>query len=93
MQYGRQIVRCPIATAAQKGHSGPVLPTRAIEMSDELQALFRRAELASARARDLLEENDLWRRRVLAQLDYMFEIGTEFRRARRTHRPVDTLSR
>jgi len=59
MQYGGQTVWRPIATAASKGHSGPVLPTRAIEMSNELAALFRRAELASASARDLLEENDL----------------------------------
>jgi hypothetical protein len=93
MQYGGQIAWRPIAKGASEGHSGPVLPTRAIKMSDELAALLRRAELASARARDLLEENDLWRRRVLAQLDYMFELGTEFRGTGRTHRPVDTLSR
>jgi hypothetical protein len=31
-----------------------------------------------------LEDNDLWRRRVLAQLDHMFELGAEFRRAGRT---------
>jgi hypothetical protein len=62
-------------------------------MSDELLALFRRAELASARARDLVEENDLWRRHVLAQLDYMFELGNEFRRIRRAQASGSVLSR
>jgi hypothetical protein len=45
--------------------------------------LFNRAEHASALARRLLDENDRWRRRVLEQLDYMFELGAEFRRPRR----------
>ena len=56
----------------------------AVELSDELLALFSRAEAASAQARQLLDENDRWRRSVLQQLDYMFELGAEFRRARRT---------
>ena len=55
----------------------------AVALSDELLALFSRAELASARARQLLDENDRWRQSVLQQLDYMFELGAEFRRARR----------
>jgi hypothetical protein len=59
----------------------------AIELSDEALALFNRAEHASADARRLLDENDRWRRSVLAQLDYMIELGTEFPRPRRS-RPV-----
>ena len=58
-------------------------PTPAIELSDELLALFSRAEHASADARRLLDENDRWRRSVLQQLDYMFELGAEFRKPRR----------
>ena len=53
-------------------------------LPDELEALFSRAERADAEARRLLEENDRWRRSVLQQLDYMFELGAEFRQARRT---------
>ena len=56
--------------------------TPASELSDDLAALFNRAELASADARRLLEENDRWRRSILQQLDHMFELGTEFGRAR-----------
>jgi hypothetical protein len=56
----------------------------AAERSDELLALFARAELASAHARRLMDENARWRQSVLQQLDYMFELGAEFRRMRRT---------
>jgi hypothetical protein len=62
--------------------------TPAIELSDELLALFARAELASLNARQLLEENDRWRRSVLQQLDYLFELGAEFRRPRRIAPPL-----
>lgn len=55
----------------------------AVELSDELLALFSRADLATAQARQLLDENDRWRQSVLQQLDYMFELGAEFRKARR----------
>lgn len=58
-----------------------------IELSDDLLALFSRAELASAQARSLLDENDRWRRSVLQQLDYMFELGAEFRPGRRITSP------
>ncbi len=58
-----------------------MVPKPAIELSDELVALFSRAEHASADARRLLDENDRWRQSVLAQLDYMFELGADFRRA------------
>ena len=44
-------------------------------------------------ARDLLEENDLWRQRVLEQLEHMFELGNEFRRGVRTQPLEDALSR
>ena len=64
-----------------------MVPKPAIALSDDLLALFSRAELASAQARILLDENDRWRRRVLAQLDYMFELGAEFRKPRRKTPP------
>jgi hypothetical protein len=64
-------------------------PKPAIELSDELLALFRRAEHASANARRLLDENDRWRQSVLQQLDYMFELGAEFRRAHRLTAPPE----
>jgi hypothetical protein len=49
-------------------------------ISEELQALFNRAELASAHARRLLDENERWRRSVVQQLDYMLELGAELKR-------------
>lgn len=57
------------------------------ELSEELLALFSRAEHASADARRLLEENDRWRQSVLQQLDHMFELGADFRKMRRTPPP------
>jgi hypothetical protein len=54
----------------------------AIALSEELLTLFHRADLATAQARLLLDENDRWRRSALQQLDYMFEIGADFRRRR-----------
>jgi hypothetical protein len=62
-------------------------PKPAIELPDDLLALFSRAELASAQARSLLDENDRWRQSALQQLDYMFELGAEFRRPRRITPP------
>jgi hypothetical protein len=77
-----------IVMQPRKDDSNAMAPTPAIELSDDLLALFSRAELASARARSLIDENDRWRRSVLQQLDYMFELGAEFRRPRReTTRP------
>lgn len=35
-------------------------------------------------ARRLLNENDHRRQKVLEQLEYMFELGADFRRVRRT---------
>lgn len=61
-----------------------MVPKPASELSDELLALFVRADLASDEARRLLGENDRWRQSVLQQLDYMFELGADFRTARRT---------
>ena len=72
---------------AWKDHSGVMVPKPAIELSDEGLALFDRAEHASATARLLLEENDHWRRRVLQQLVYMFELDAEFRKLRRADQP------
>ena len=60
-----------------------MVPKPAAELPDDLLALFSRAEVASAQARSLLDENDRWRQSVLQQLDYVFELGAEFRRARR----------
>lgn len=50
------------------------------ELSGELAALIRRAEGALATARQLMNENEYWRRSVAQQLDYMYELGAEFRR-------------
>jgi hypothetical protein len=58
-------------------------PTPTPELPEELLTLFSRADLASAQARRLLDENDRWRQSVLQQLDYMFELGADFRKARR----------
>ncbi len=66
-------------------------------ISEELKVLFKRADLASEQARRLLDENDRWRRHVLQQLDYIFELGAEFRRTGRApdlfERNQTTLSR
>lgn len=59
-----------------------MVPKPAIELSGDLLALFVRADLASAQARRLLDENDRWRQSVLQQLDYMFELSADFRKAR-----------
>ena len=59
----------------------------ATHISEELAALISRAELASENARRLLSENDRWRQSVQQQLDYMFEIGAEFRRPGRITYP------
>ena len=64
-----------------------MVSTSAPELSEELLALFSRAEHASALARQLIDENDRWRRSVLQQLDYLFELGADFRKARRTTPP------
>jgi hypothetical protein len=65
-----------------------MVPKPGIKLSEEGLALFTRAELASAQARHLLDENDRWRRSALAQLDYMFELGAEFRSGRRAPTPT-----
>lgn len=64
-----------------------MVPKPATELSDELLTLFVRADMASAEACRLLDENDRWRRSVLQQLDYMFELGAEFRRTTRINYP------
>jgi len=46
-----------------------------------LTALVRRTERAAPIAQDLLVENERWRERALQQLEYMFELGAEFRKA------------
>ncbi|KRP95071.1 hypothetical protein AOQ73_23495 [Bradyrhizobium pachyrhizi] len=58
-----------------------------IDGSGELTALIRRAERATAEAHRLIDENDLWRQRVLQQFDHMFELGAEFRAQRRIPDP------
>ena len=65
----------------------PMVRTPAAELSDELCALFSRAELATAEARRLLDENDRWRQSVQQQLDFMFELSAEFRRPQRITYP------
>ncbi|MGY3035411.1 hypothetical protein ACVIIV_004581 [Bradyrhizobium sp. USDA 4354] len=49
--------------------------------SEELAALIRHAERATAEARRLLAENERWRRYAERQLDTMFELSAEFRAA------------
>jgi hypothetical protein len=64
-----------------KAHSGGVVQEPAMEISEELDALFKRADLAALNARQLLAENERWRRMVLQQFDHMFEISAEFSRS------------
>ena len=63
-----------------KAHNRTVVQEPAMPISDELAALLRRADKATAAAHRLLDENERWRRSVERQLDYMFELGAEFRR-------------
>jgi hypothetical protein len=59
-----------------------------------LAALVRRAERAAAIAQDLLVENERWRERAPQQLEYMFELGAEFRKAGHMRLfPTTTISR
>jgi len=69
-----------IVKPGRKAHSRPVPLEPANKIFEELAALFKRADAAIEVARRLLDENDCWRRSVLTQLDYMFELGAEFRR-------------
>src|SRR5262249_23305794 len=61
-------------------HSCPVSEEPAMQISEELAALIKRADGATATARRLLDENDRWRRSVERQLDRLFELGAEFRK-------------
>ena len=54
-----------------------------MEVSDDLAALISRADAAIEQARVLTSEHHRWRRAVLQQLDYLSEIGAEFRRTPR----------
>lgn len=56
----------------------------AANLSDELLALFARAELAIVEARRLMDENDRWRQSAQQQLDYLYELGAEFRKTGRS---------
>ncbi|MBR0839207.1 hypothetical protein JQ607_03280 [Bradyrhizobium liaoningense] len=51
-----------------------------MQISEELAALIDRADVATASARRLLDENDRWRRTAEWQLDYLFELSAEFRK-------------
>lgn len=53
-----------------------------MQISEELAALIKRAEGATATALRLLDENDRWRQSVVRKLAYMFELGAEFRKPR-----------
>ena len=57
-------------------------------ISDELAALIRRAERATANARRLLADNERWRRYAERQLDVMYELSSEFRRSAVRHPPI-----
>jgi hypothetical protein len=63
----------------------------AMDASDELAALFRRADLAAANARLLVAENNRLRQSILSQFDYMYEIGIEFRANPRVAYPASPL--
>ncbi len=52
-------------------------------ISEELAALVRRAERAAELAQTLLLENERWRECAVRQLEYMFELGEEFRKVSR----------
>jgi hypothetical protein len=57
-------------------------------ISEELAALIRRADQATAAAQRLLAENHRWRRSAERQLDYMFELSAEFRTPVLKHVPA-----
>lgn len=69
-----------------KGPPGSIIPPMGhpahieFDPSDEFRILVSRADLAEAEARRLTEEIECWRDRAIAQLDYMFEIGADFRK-------------
>ena len=69
-----------IVRVRRTGHIWNVAPEPAIQVSEELAVLIRRAEGATAAARQLIDENDRWRQSVMRQLNYMFEISAEFRK-------------
>ena len=56
-----------------------------MQMSEELAALTRRAEAATAAAHPLLDENERWRRRAERQLDCLLELGAELTRPAVSH--------
>jgi hypothetical protein len=71
-----------LVSGPRRAHIAGVPTEPAMEVSEELAALFRRADLATANARRLVDENDRWRRAILRQFDYMFELGVDIRKSR-----------
>lgn len=69
-----------VVSPCREVHTRPVTLEPAMQISEELAALISRAEVATATARRLLDENDRWRRSAEWQLDYLFELSAEFRR-------------
>ena len=78
-QVCRRATSSAIVTARGGAHSRAVAVEPAIEMSEELAALCRRADLAASEARRLLDENDRWRQTILRRFDIMFELDAQFR--------------
>lgn len=58
-----------------------------MEISEELAALFSRADRAEQAAKRLIRENDLWRQSVARQFEVMYELGSEFRKPGRINYP------
>jgi hypothetical protein len=71
-----------LVSGRRRAHTAGVALEPLTEVSEDLAVLFRRADLATANARRLVDENDRWRRAVLRQFDYMFEIGVDIRKNR-----------
>lgn len=61
-----------------------------IEVSEDLAALLKRADLAAQDARRLVSENEMLRQTIQLQLDCMLEIGAEFSRSQNISYPPPT---
>src|SRR5262245_6458509 len=78
-----------VVRRAAKVHTDHMLDIGHNSTSEELNALSRRAQAATERARALIDENERWQQHALRQLEYLFELGAEFRRPRRIAYPPE----
>ncbi|WP_245323581.1 hypothetical protein [Bradyrhizobium shewense] len=67
--------------AGEKVHTSYRAQEPAMQISEELAALIRRAEDATATACRLVDENERWRRTAKQQLEFLFKLSAEFRRS------------